>query len=98
MMTTTIITGLILLSIGLSVKISQLLHLLKLSNRENEDIRKKYFESNERQIQQISDLKEKISEKIDIGPILKDANERMRRIGTQEYKSSDSGTDSISKL
>lgn len=55
MITTTIISGLIIFCIGLSVKIAQLLHLLKLSNRENEDIRKKEFES-EYNLKKTSDL------------------------------------------
>lgn len=58
---TSVIAGLIIISIGLSIKIASLLHQLKLSNKENENIRKKYTESNERQIQQISNLKKEIS-------------------------------------
>lgn len=60
--TASIIAGLVLLSIGLSVKIAQLLHSLKLSNRENENIRKEISESNKRQIQEASNKDKKHSE------------------------------------
>ena len=54
-----IIAGLVLLSIGLSVKIAQLLHSLKLSNRENETLRKENFESDKRQEQDMITINKK---------------------------------------
>ncbi len=63
-----IIVGFILLSIGLCLsiglfyKIAQLSHRLKLSDKENEDIRNKYAESESNLKKEISKLRENISD------------------------------------
>ena len=57
-----IIASLILLSIGLCYKIAQLSHRLKLPDKENEDIRNKYAESESNLKKEISKLKENISD------------------------------------